>query len=219
MTPPVRRQLTLLLAVVLSVSACDQLSKFWATGALTRAFEAEGAVTLAERGGAFLRMRHLEGLRREPLVLVEDHLRLRYLENPGAAWGFLGSLDERIRLPFFRWMPVGAIAIVLLLYLRATARQRLLRLSLALILGGALGNLADRWIHGYVIDFIDLHWGKSHWPTFNLADVAISAGMVGLICEALWLGRRRRFSDEADAQPVIVSDAAPDRREGDRERD
>ena len=74
--------------------------------------------------------------------------------------------------------------------LRQHAGQRLFAFSLASILGGALGNVIDRLLHGYVVDFLDFHWGGYHFPAFNLADSAISVGAVCLIVDELLRVRR-----------------------------
>lgn len=191
------RTLPLLLAVCLVAVACDQVTKFWAVEELTRAFELESAETLGEKLRAYRVMRHLESVRQPAIVVVEGFWRFRYLENPGAAWGMLGSLDPSLRLPFFRIVPLLAAAVLSFLYFRASPQQRLLRLSLAAIVGGALGNFIDRWIHGYVVDFVEWRFGSYQWPTFNVADVFISVGIAGVVLEGLrssW--RRRRLARE-----------------------
>ena len=71
----------------------------------------------------------------------------------------------------------------LILYYNIVSQQKLLALSLALILGGALGNLYDRAVYGYVVDFIDWHVNGYHWPAFNIADAGISCGAVLLILD------------------------------------
>jgi signal peptidase II len=68
---------------------------------------------------------------------------------------------------------------------RLSANDKLLAVALMLVLGGALGNLLDRLIHGYVIDFIDVYYGAWHWPAFNVADSAITVGAVLLVVDAL----------------------------------
>ena len=109
--------------------------------------------------------------------------------NQGAAFSFLASASGWQR-GFF--IVLALIAIVLILVLLARhAGDKLFCLSLALILGGALGNVIDRIALGYVVDFLDFHLAGWHWPAFNLADSAISLGAVLLIVESL-LPRAKR---------------------------
>ena len=74
--------------------------------------------------------------------------------------------------------------------LRTHPGQRLFCLAISLILGGALGNVIDRLLHGYVVDFLDFHWSGYHFPAFNLADSAITVGAVCLIVDELLRVRR-----------------------------
>lgn len=109
--------------------------------------------------------------------------------NEGAAWSILADAGG-----WQRWFFIGLavlISIVLLVWLRRLkAGERMTALALALILGGAIGNLVDRVLYGYVIDFIDVYYDSWHWPTFNVADSAITAGAALLLLEALSDGRR-----------------------------
>jgi signal peptidase II len=109
----------------------------------------------------------------------EPFLHFRYVENPGAAFGLLGDLPASTRLPFFFAIGIVCGVVIIRFYMRTLPGQTVMRFGLAAILGGALGNSLDRAIHGYVIDFIDFSWMDRpgmHWPTFNVADVAISLG-------------------------------------------
>lgn len=203
------QKIPFLLLIAFVVVLADQASKFWAVGELTRAFDVESAESFDEKLRAYRVMKYLEPLRRSPITVVEGFWRFRYLENPGAAWGVLGSLDPSFRLPFFRSAPLVAMAILALLYFRAAKRQWLLRLSLAVIVGGAMGNFVDRWLHGYVIDFIDWQiWGY-HWPTFNVADVAISLGVVGVAGESLRSTLRRRRRTRISEEKASIASPTP----------
>ncbi len=109
--------------------------------------------------------------------------------NQGAAFSFLASAAGWQR-GFF--IAIALIAIVVIVVLLARhALDKLFCLSLALILGGALGNVVDRIALGYVVDFLDFHLADWHWPAFNLADSAISAGAVLLVVES-FLPRSKR---------------------------
>ncbi|MDZ7810688.1 MAG: signal peptidase II [Arhodomonas sp.] len=108
--------------------------------------------------------------------------------NPGAAFSFLADHGG-----WQRWLFTGlalAVSGYLVWWLHRLPRgERLVAGALALILGGALGNVIDRLRLGYVVDFVDLHAGGWHWPAFNIADSAITLGVAALILAAL-LGRR-----------------------------
>jgi signal peptidase II len=110
--------------------------------------------------------------------------------NKGAAFSFLagagGWQDE-----FLTAVGIGASAFIVYLLARH-ARQRLFSMALALILGGAVGNVIDRIVYGHVIDFLDFHWRGWHWPAFNLADSAIVCGATLLIIEELTRMRRAK---------------------------
>ena len=121
---------------------------------------------------------------------------LRVAGNKGAAWGLFRDLPETWRVPFFVAIAVVAVVVIVLFY-RGARGQKVLSVALTLILGGALGNLTDRVRLGYVVDFIDSYYGAWHWPTFNVADIAISVG-VGLLLVDMVLNRGEP-SDRAKA--------------------
>jgi lipoprotein signal peptidase len=131
----------------------------------------------------------------------KNHLALVLARNRGGAWGLLQSTSENVRRPFFLLVSVAAIAFIMTLYRRLHPRQRALRWGLPLVLGGALGNVLDRIRYGHVIDFIDAHIVYKgidhHWPTFNVADIAICVG-VGLMAVDMFTSKRGR-------PPVLLS--------------
>lgn len=111
-------------------------------------------------------------------VVVTDWLNLTLVMNPGLAFGLLGGIP-----PAWRWM-VAALSVVALLVLARVALRVLPeggwpgQVAVAFIFGGAVGNLIDRGRFGAVVDFVDVHWRGYHWPAFNVADSAISVGVV-----------------------------------------
>lgn len=110
--------------------------------------------------------------------------------NTGAAFSFLADSGG-----WQRWLFVliGAVATVLIVWqLRKHPDQKLFCLSLSSILGGAIGNVVDRLQHGYVVDFLDFYWGRSHFPAFNVADMAITLGAVLLILDEILRARRAK---------------------------
>jgi signal peptidase II len=118
-------------------------------------------------------------------------LNLVLVHNTGAAFGFLGSAGGW-QNALFIVVAVGASAFILWMLSRLQAAEKMLAVALMLVLGGALGNLADRLFHGHVIDFIDVYYNSWHWPAFNVADSAITIGAVLLVFDALWPVWRRR---------------------------
>jgi lipoprotein signal peptidase len=123
----------------------------------------------------------------------KDHIAFVLAKNKGGAWGLLQSTNENVRRPFFLLVSLAAIAFIVTLYRRLLPSQRALRWGLPLVLGGALGNVFDRVRYGHVIDFVDVHIilkGRDHhWPTFNVADVAICIG-VGLMALDMFASKR-----------------------------
>lgn len=157
----------------------------------------------------------------EPLELIRDHLSITLAYNRGGAWGLFASASDLVRKPFFLGVSIAAIAFIISLYARLTARQKALKWGLPLVLGGALGNLNDRITRSQVIDFIDFRadwimdlnvlvhryvptWAMTdHWPTFNVADVAICVG-VGLMAVDMFTHRPRRTASAAPRPPTSV---------------
>jgi len=124
-------------------------------------------------------------------VVVAPFLNFVLVFNRGAAFGFLNDAGDWQNL-FFAVVAFIACAIIIYMLTRLESRNTKVGIGLALILGGAIGNVIDRVVHGYVIDFIDVFYGSWHWPAFNIADSAISIGAVLLILDALGIGMRKR---------------------------
>ena len=119
---------------------------------------------------------------------VMPHLNLVHMHNTGAAFSMLSSAP-----PLF-FIALGvAVSVGILWWMRRNPRgQGLFAASLALILGGALGNVIDRATRGYVVDFVDFYWGSWHFAAFNVADMAISVGAGLMILDMLLETRRAR---------------------------
>jgi lipoprotein signal peptidase len=126
--------------------------------------------------------------------LWPNHVAFVLAKNRGGAWGLLQGTSENVRRPFFLLVSMAAIAFIVTLYRRLHPKQRALKWGLPLVLGGALGNVFDRIRYGHVIDFIDVHvhWKgiDHHWPTFNVADVAICVG-VGLMAIDMFTSKKQ----------------------------
>ena len=131
-----------------------------------------------------------EFLLRHGEIPLTPFLNLVLVHNTGAAFGFLSSAGGWQNI-FFIIVAVAASVFILWMISRLDNKDRLLVVALMLVLGGALGNLTDRLIHGYVIDFIDVYYAIWHWPAFNVADSAITIGAVILLLDALRPGSRK----------------------------
>ncbi len=112
------------------------------------------------------------------------------VHNTGAAFSFLANAGGWQRW-FFTGIGILATGFILWM-LKAHSGQRLFSFALACILGGAIGNVIDRLLHGYVVDFLDFYWRSSHFPAFNVADSAITIGAIALILDELLRVRRGR---------------------------
>jgi signal peptidase II len=157
-------------SVVAGVTALDVFSKWWAeTGLLPQKF---------------------------PHSVAGDWLRLTLVYNPGAAFGLqVGSQSRWV----FMGLTVIALGILGRLYLNTRDGDLWRTASLALVCGGALGNLIDRVRSDRgVVDFIDIGVGASRWPTFNVADVAVSIGAVLLAC-VLW------YAEQSETEAVVAA--------------
>ncbi len=116
-------------------------------------------------------------------VAVLPFFNLTLAHNTGAAFSFLAGAGGWQRW-FFVLLAVVISAVLVIWMKRLAATARLEAISLALIIGGAIGNVIDRLIYGYVIDFLDVYVGTYHWPAFNIADSAICIGAVLLIIDS-----------------------------------
>ena len=122
--------------------------------------------------------------------VIPGFLDLTHVQNTGAAFGLLNNVDFA-----YKPMVMIVLALVALMAIAAYATQlgfqdRLARLGLALILGGAFGNLIDRAMAGHVLDFVDVYWRDIHFWAFNVADSAITVGAIFVLLDTFGLGRR-----------------------------
>lgn len=147
-----------------------------------------------------------------PVELLPGLLSLSLSHNTGALFGIMGDWPDPWRAILLTFLPGLAVLLIIYLLLRTPVVDRLTRLGLALILGGAVGNVLDRIVRGYVVDFIDLYWsfaplnelligtfGTEHWPTFNVADSGLTCGALLLVAD-LW----RRRSEVQDREHAAV---------------
>jgi len=137
------------------------------------------------------------------IPVIEGFLQFTYAENPGAAWGFLGDAPPTFRHIFFTVISIIAVLGMGWMMRRLTDEHTLYLIAFGTMLSGAIGNFVDRMRFRYVIDFIDMYIGNSHWPTYNVADIAISIGFGLIVLDLLFLTKGKGvFDDEPAEEPA-----------------
>jgi signal peptidase II len=122
----------------------------------------------------------------ESIILFDGFFNLTYVRNTGAAFGILAEAHPDFRVPFFLLVPLIALSAIGYIFRRIPDHDWKLAIALAMVVGGAIGNLIDRIAYGYVVDFLDFHWKYGyHFPAFNLADSAICVGVGILMLDLL----------------------------------
>lgn len=147
-----------------------------------------GAVIVVDQ---LTKLAALKYLVRHAEVALLPFLNLTLVFNAGAAFGFLGSAGGWQKW-FFVAVALVATVVILAMLRRLGKNDGQLAVALTLILGGALGNLVDRLMYGYVVDFVDFYVGTWHWPAFNVADSAITVGAGLLILDTFGVRLLRR---------------------------
>lgn len=137
-------------------------------------------------------------VRNRTVTIIEGFLSFRYVENRGAAWGFLSEQPESFRQPFFIIVGILAIGFIFALFRSIGPDKKFLVLALSFIVGGAVGNIVDRIRYGYVVDFI-LAYPGFEWPTFNVADALIVVGVGMMFIQAVIDHRRQDDDEESEA--------------------
>ena len=126
----------------------------------------------------------------ESITVIPGFFDLTRVHNTGTAFGFMNSTDFPFKTVILACIAIGALAALAMYAATLPANQWLARIGLALILGGAAGNLIDRVTEGYVVDFVDLYWSGWHFWAFNVADAAITVGVALMILDLLGAGSR-----------------------------
>lgn len=135
----------------------------------------------------------------DSLAVIASFFNISRVHNPGAAFGLLANLPPEFRDPFFFVVPGATLVVILIVFYKLKENQMISVYALSSIVGGALGNLADRIRLGYVVDFLDFHWNSRwHFPAFNVADAAITLGVGLLITSMLYEKDAESSSRQAD---------------------
>ena len=126
----------------------------------------------------------------ESITVIPGFFDLTRVHNTGTAFGFMNATDFPFKTVILACVAIGALAALAMYAATLPASQWLARIGLALILGGAAGNLIDRIREGYVVDFVDLYWSGWHFWAFNVADASITVGVALMILDLLGTGSR-----------------------------
>lgn len=203
------RKYLYLVAITLGVMALDQSTKYLVTRELTTRFDDRPSFgeRLSGLYGEAPPAEGPDGMRYRPkrhINVSDNFFRLRYAENPGAAWGLFRNLPEKVRSPLFHVVSLGAVLLISYYFTRLSGALRAERWALwglPLVMGGALGNYIDRIARGFVIDFLEAHWmDRASWPSFNVADTAICVGVGMLVLDSFV--RREKKSDSPAGAPT-----------------
>lgn len=114
----------------------------------------------------------------QSIAVVPGFFDITHIHNPGGAFGLMANMSETMRTVVFLLASSLAVGLIFYFYIKTPPSYAFLAVGFALIFGGAIGNLIDRVRLGIVIDFIDVYIGEYHWPAFNIADSAITVGII-----------------------------------------
>jgi len=120
------------------------------------------------------------------VTVIPRFFNITHIHNPGGAFGFMASQNSSVRNLLFLFLSSLAVCVVFYFYKNTPRTHPLLATGIALIFGGAIGNLIDRIRFGKVVDFLDFYIGTYHWPAFNVADSAITVGIIIFIFHILF---------------------------------
>jgi signal peptidase II len=125
----------------------------------------------------------------DSVPVVSGFLNLTHVRNTGAAFGFLGSVDFPFKSAILALVATAAFIGIAIFAARTSTHERVARFGLAMVLAGAIGNLIDRLAFGSVIDFVDVIFGSWHFWAFNVADSAITLGVIAMMIDMMGTGR------------------------------
>ncbi len=180
-TPRTATALIFMLVSLAFYTALDLGTKEWALEALSRERVGEKPGLCVPGPSGYPEMQRIPS---EHKTLIEGYLVFHYAENCGAAFGMLRTAPVWVRAAVFGIAAIGACVVLTLMFMRGSGGP-LFAASVPLILSGALGNLADRVRHGFVVDFIQVDPSWFNYPTFNVADIAIFIGVALLMIDGI----------------------------------
>lgn len=143
-----------------------------------------GLVILLDQIAKMLVLAHIQLYQK--ITVIPGFFNLTHLMNPGGAFGFLANSNSTVKNIIFIGASFAALVLILYFYHQTPKKYPYLGASLAMIFGGAIGNLIDRFRFGEVVDFLDVYVGHMHWPAFNVADSGVSVGVAIFIIHILF---------------------------------
>jgi signal peptidase II len=187
------------IVATIALVALDLGTKTWAEGALSAERTGTRPEVCASDEDGYIRYQRA---RRPEIVVIEDVFELEYAENCGAAFGLLRNAPTQVRTAVFGVAAIAATIVLLWLFVQGRGGP-FFAWSVPLVVSGALGNFIDRLRYGYVVDFIHWHWKDAFdYPTFNVADIAITIGVVLLLIDGF---RAEKKDDTASAKAAEAS--------------
>lgn len=212
LTPRAPKLIAICLVAAAALIAADLASKAWAYEELSAERIGEAPPVCQPDEAGYI---GFQRARSEPVVVVEDFAELRYAENCGAAFGLLRDANPLVRHSVFGLAAIGAILALGWMFVTGRGGPAVAA-SVPFIISGAVGNLHDRMVYGYVVDFIRVYGTYDgeiiEWPTFNVADIAITVGVALLLIDAVQDFKRQKAlkasdTDGASAEPEADSAA------------
>ncbi|MBN2343281.1 MAG: signal peptidase II [Deltaproteobacteria bacterium] len=177
------------LLIVIAGIAVDAGSKIWAQKTLLsdRFHQREGDYPVCGNETEEMARSHFVRVNASPITVIPNVFRFRYVENCASSFNLMTTVSESFRFPFFMIISVLACILIPLMFLKTPDKSTYMLFALPFILAGALGNLIDRMVYRYVVDFVDWYvvfGGKEyHWPTFNIADALIVIGIALMVLQ------------------------------------
>ena len=147
-----------------------------------------GVITVVLDQGTKAAVRALLPLH-DSVSVIPGFLDFTYVQNTGAAFGLLNSADLPFKTAIMTVIALTALVAISVFAMKTSSQDPLGQIGLALVMGGAVGNLIDRVTTGYVVDFVDAYWGDWHFWAFNVADAAITVGACLLILDMMLVNR------------------------------
>ena len=178
--------------ITVLVFTIDQWTKRWAQNTLSTKKVIYSPPPCDEKGPVKKRERHFPS---KEIIVIKGFWTFHYVENCAGAFGMFANHSEEFRRPFFTIFSIIALIFIIWMTTKLHQMSWLFKIGLPMILGGAIGNMFDRFTKTYVIDFIHWYVNGFHWPTFNIADVGITVG-VGLIILDTFLHKENRRKEK-----------------------